>query len=95
MYLQKEVSKNILKKNLFFDGILSATDEKSRIRIRIRKSVVGYGSADPQIPTKMSRFPNTDPAARNDMYIKVPVDNEEQGPGHHDHDVHGQQENPR
>ncbi len=25
----------------------------------------------------------------------VPVDNEEQGPGHHDHDVHRQQENPR
>ncbi len=34
------------------------------------------------------------PATRNDMYINVPVDDEEQCPGHHDHDVHGQQENP-
>ncbi len=42
MYLQKVISqKNLeknLEKNLFFVGILTATDEKSRIRIR--KSVV-------------------------------------------------------
>ncbi len=36
-----------------------------------------------------------DPAGRKDMDKNVPVDDEKQGPGHHDHDVHGQQENPR
>jgi hypothetical protein len=35
---EKVIMKNTLKKNLFFAGILSATDEKTRIRIR--KSVV-------------------------------------------------------
>ncbi len=46
MYLQKvhNMQKNIEK--TYFDGILSATGEKSRIQIRIRKSVVG-GSANP------------------------------------------------
>ncbi len=38
MYLQN-IRKNIEKKNLFFVGILSATDEKKQNRIRIRKSV--------------------------------------------------------
>jgi hypothetical protein len=41
------ISKKTLKKKLIFVGILSATDEKSRIRIRIRQSVVrtrGSGS---------------------------------------------------
>ncbi len=48
--------KNFEKENLFFVGILSATDEKSRVRIR--KSAVrtlGSGSVD----TKMSRIHNT------------------------------------
>ncbi len=40
MYLQKVKTKKSLKKKLFSVGILKATDEKSRIRIRIRKSVV-------------------------------------------------------
>jgi hypothetical protein len=48
-----------MKKNLFFVGILKATDEKSRIRIRIRiltwicKSLVlthGSGSVSPTRP---------------------------------------------
>jgi hypothetical protein len=34
MYLQKVISKESMKKNLFFVGILSATNEKSRIRFR-------------------------------------------------------------
>jgi hypothetical protein len=38
MYLQKIQAKKLGKQNLFFVGISSATDEKSRIRIR--KSVV-------------------------------------------------------
>jgi hypothetical protein len=42
MYLQKVISKKLFKKNLFFAGIMLATDEKSRIRIliKIRRSVV-------------------------------------------------------
>ncbi len=43
MYLQKVISKNCEKKTLFSVGILKATDEKSRIRVR----------------TKMSRIHNT------------------------------------
>jgi hypothetical protein len=45
MYLQKVMSKNIFKKELLFVDIMSATDKKSRIRIR--KSAVripGSGS---------------------------------------------------
>ncbi len=38
IYLQEVKSKKTSKKNLFFVGILSATDEKSRIRIRFRRS---------------------------------------------------------
>ncbi len=34
-------SKKNLEKNLFFVSILKATDEKSRIRIRIRNPVYG------------------------------------------------------
>jgi hypothetical protein len=47
MYLQKVINKTTVFKNLFFVGILPATDEKSRIRIQIR------------IRSKMSRTPNT------------------------------------
>jgi hypothetical protein len=52
MYLQKNKHENFDKKNLFFAGILSATDEKnsirirSRIRIRIRETVA-RSAADP------------------------------------------------
>ncbi len=65
MYLPKSNSKKTWKKNFFIVGILSATDEKSMIRIRsqtgirirIRKSVV----RDPRawIRTKMSWIHNT------------------------------------
>ncbi len=43
MYLQKVISKNTSQKNLYFVDILSAIDERSRIRNRIwtLKSVVG------------------------------------------------------
>jgi hypothetical protein len=40
MYLQTVESKKLRKKYLFFVGIFRVTDEKSRIRIRIRKPVV-------------------------------------------------------
>jgi hypothetical protein len=61
MYLLKSNSKKTLEKNFFIVGILSATDEKSMIRIRsqigirfrIRKSVV----RDPR--AKMSLIQNT------------------------------------
>jgi hypothetical protein len=47
MYVQNNKQKNF-KKNLLSVGILKATEEKGRIRIRIRQSVVricGSGSA--------------------------------------------------
>jgi hypothetical protein len=44
MYLQEVISKKNIEEKLFFVRILSATDEKSMIRIRIR--------------TKMSRIHN-------------------------------------
>jgi hypothetical protein len=52
-YLQKVISKKPLKKTSIFDGVLSATDEKSRIRIqsRILMSVVRI-----RIRTKLSRI---------------------------------------
>jgi hypothetical protein len=59
MYLQKVpvISKKTSKKNLLFVGILSAINEnsriRSRIRIRIQKSVVC-------IRTKISRIHNTE-----------------------------------
>jgi hypothetical protein len=37
MYIQKVMNRKNLEKTFFFVGILKATDEKSRIRIRIRK----------------------------------------------------------
>jgi hypothetical protein len=36
MYLQKGISIKLREKKVFFVGILKVTDEKSRIRIRIR-----------------------------------------------------------
>ncbi len=56
MYLQKEIRKKIWKKKIFL--LAYCTDEKRRIRTRIRKAVVrilGFGS----IPIKMSRIRNT------------------------------------
>jgi hypothetical protein len=50
MYLQKVIRKENLEKNHSFVGILLATDEKCKNRIRIRKSVVRI-----RIRTKMSR----------------------------------------
>jgi hypothetical protein len=52
MYIQKVISKTNFNKKHFLVGILSATDEKSRIRTR---------GTDPQIRirTKMSRIHNT------------------------------------
>jgi hypothetical protein len=48
MYFQNNKQKKVGKKTYFFVGILKATEEKGRIRIRISKSVVricGSGSA--------------------------------------------------
>ncbi len=56
IYLQKVISKKTLKKLVFCVGILSATEEKSRIRIRnsmvrIRRSVVRiHGSGSGCVP---------------------------------------------
>ncbi len=54
-YLQQVISKNTLKKNIFFVGFLSAAYEKSRIRIR--NSVIWIPRI--RIRTKTSRIHNT------------------------------------
>jgi hypothetical protein len=61
MYLQKGITRKLREKKLFFVGILNVTDEKSRIRSRIRIRTLSQSGTDPRIGirTKMSRIRNT------------------------------------